>query len=193
VKKIFFSWIAISADNHGVKIERLQSNESPGPFALHFFVACRVAPLVRTPGERRSGGRFFQESWPLHLEGFPTSAHTSPSQEGHAVLADTRFSRINCYPSGSGSDSTCAARFSCAFGQSKRRYALWNSGARPEGHGYKPVSSRGKLRRRERFSARVCGERPVYRKDFPGAVILFNEDRIFAHRTLIFASVPRPW
>ena len=73
-----------------------------------------------------------------------------------ATSATNSFDSANC--------------FSRACGKSKRRYALWNSGPRPERHGHKSLFAGGKLHRCQRFCPRVRCERSIHRKDFPGAV-----------------------
>ena len=129
---------------------------------------------------RRSPRRFLQESWRINFESFPASASSQSRQENTAF--QTRyFSRIKCSPGNA--DSTFGAITACpkrepsshgAAGLSratgKRRYALWNSGPRPERHRHKSLFARGVLHRCQCLSARVRCERPVHRKDFPRAV-----------------------
>ena len=140
--------------------------------------------------EGGSGRRFFQEGRPINFEGFPASAGTASDQKDEAFPPETAFPRIK----GPRGESECIRRateackrrtaccsstasFSRACGKSKGRYALWDSGPRPQRHGDQSLFSTGKLCRCQRVCSRNRSERSVHRKDFPGPVNPFGRRR----------------
>ena len=150
----------------------------------HFLAGCRAIPFEWTPDKRRSDRRLFQETWPINFEGFPASARaTSNEEDGEAWVAATYRSRIKCCPGGAESiwtgvtpcpkrdpSSYSVAGFGRTSGKSKRRYALWDPGPRPERPGFKSVLAGWNLRRRQHFCSRNACERSVHGKDFSCAV-----------------------
>jgi hypothetical protein len=136
-------------------IERRKVTSSSQSFALDLLASGCVVFFERTMRKCRSGGRFFQESWPINFESFPASAYTQSRQE-NAAFQTRRFSRIKCCAANADStrgaatacpkreaSSRSASGFSRASG--KRGYALWNSGPRPERPSHQSLFTRGKL------------------------------------------------
>lgn len=140
--------------------------------------------------ERRSVGRFCQESWAIRFESFPAATNAEPNREENqacvaasgfassescrGVRDSARTTNKSCSRRKGYSYDHCDAGFSCSAGKSKRRYAVWNSGARPQRNGHQSLFTRRELRRRQRLSAWIRCERPIHRKGFPGPVNLFN-------------------
>ena len=141
-------------------------------------------------GKRRSGRRFFQKSWPIRFQGFPASTVPPTNQKDNAELAANYLWRIKSSPAVADcarrASKTCEGReaycdsfagFGCPCRKSNRRFALWNSGPRPERHGHKSLFTGGKLCRCQRFCSRVRCERSIHRKVFPGAVNSLSRNR----------------
>ena len=136
-------------------LERRKVNQSSHSFPLDLLPGGGALLFERMVSKRRPGGRFFQESWPIDFEGFPAPPYTRSNHE-KAGSQGKHFPRIKCSPSKA--DSTRGAVTACpkretsshgaaGFGRAsgKRRYALWNSGPRPERDGHKSLPAGGKL------------------------------------------------